>query len=302
MNGSAEWKRRLFCCPSCHGLLDWRAGVCSRCGAGFGQAGGILDFVGEKALADQSRREIVLHEDLASDYGARYGTGFSRVYSDYWNDQFLRHLPETPQTVLDCGCGTGDLLRSLAPLCELVLGTDISRAMLDRASPLMAANVLLACGAGEAMPLVDETFDVVCFRGALHHMAKEKDALREAARVLKPGGRLMLSEPNDDSLLLRWPRAVMNSRMARFGNDHKAFRSKPWLSTIEGAGFEILESKYFSFLSQPLCGMSDVFPVMRYLPASTTIARGLVHIDEICARIPLVQRQSFDLFVVAQKR
>ena len=151
------------------------------------------------------------------------------------------------------------------------------------------------------MPFPSGVFDVVCFRGSLHHMANERAALAEACRVLKPGGTLLLSEPNDDSILLRLPRGIVNRRMARFGNDHKAFRSKPWLQTIEAAGFQINATKYFSFLSQPLCGMSDLLPVMKWIPAAESVARGLVAFDEVCSKIPLVRSQSFDLFVAASK-
>jgi len=72
-------------------------------------------------------------------------------------------------------------------------------------------------------------------------MQNEKAALAEACRILKEGGILLLSEPNDDSLLLRVPRKLANRFTKRFGNDHKAFRSKPWLATIESAGFEVID-------------------------------------------------------------
>ena len=69
----------------------------------------------------------------------------------------------------------------------------------------------------------------------------------------------------------------------------------------EAAGFQINATKYFSFLSQPLCGMSDLLPIMKWIPAAESVARGLVAVDEVCSRIPLIRSQSFDLFVAASK-
>jgi SAM-dependent methyltransferase len=180
---------------------------------------------------------------------------------------------------------------------------DISKAMLIQGKARLGNNEKMewiACP-GEKMPFPSNVFDVVCFRGSLHHMANEKAALEEANRVLKTGGTLLLSEPNDDSILLRLPRSIVNRRMARFGNDHKAFRSKPWLKTIQTAGFQINDTKYFSFLSQPLCGMSDLLPIMKWMPAAESVAHGLVAFDEFCSKVPLIRSQSFDLFVAATK-
>jgi ubiquinone/menaquinone biosynthesis C-methylase UbiE len=154
---------------------------------------------------------------------------------------------------------------------------------------------------GEFLPFVDNMFDVICFRGALHHMSDEISALKEAYRVLKKGGLVMLSEPNDDSILLRLPRKIVNRCMARFGKGHKAFKSLKLLKSMERIGFSIKQIKYFSYLSQPFCGMSDLIPFMKILPFSKNVANLFIFVDEICSRLPIIKQQSLDLFVMAKK-
>ena len=290
-------------CPECKNELDWKERKCSSCSREFSIDRGIVDFTACGDLERQHQAEIDLHKELSGEYDKRYSTDFSEVYSRYWNQQFLGHLPPNPGYILDCGCGDGDLSRELCLKGERIFGMDISKAMLLQGMARLGDNEKMewiACP-GEKMPFPSGVFDVVCFRGSLHHMSDERAALEEANRVLKTGGTLLLSEPNDDSISLRLPRSIVNRRMARFGNDHKAFRSKPWLKTIEAAGFQINSTKYFSFLSQPLCGMSDLLPIMKWIPAAESVARGLVAFDEFCSKIPLIRSQSFDLFVAAIK-
>ena len=293
----------VFRCPKCGGKLLWEKKKCSECGAPFRVEDGVFDFISYDAMEEQNRAQIELHKLLVPEYKKRYEPEYSKIYSRYWNKQFLSHLPENPPSVLDNGCGTGDLIRDILPYTRLLIGSDISKAMIKHARDLIGerGNITWVVNPSESLPFADNLFEVVCFRGALHHMADEISSLKEAYRVLRNGGLIILSEPNDDSILLRVPRKIANRRIARFGSDHKAFRSKKWLKTITEIGFSIQYTKYFSFLSQPFCGMSDVLPVMRILPFSKTIAKFLVAFDEICSRLPIIKRQSFDLFVVAQK-
>jgi len=293
----------IFRCPKCRGRLLWDKDRCSECGAPFRVEDGIFDFISYDAMKEQHRAQLELQKALVPEYEKRYEPEYSKIYSRYWNKQFLSHLPEHARSVLDNGCGTGDLIRDIVPYGSVLVGSDISKAMIRSARDSIGEreNITWVVSPSESLPFADNIFDVICFRGALHHMADEISSLKEAYRVLRSGGLLMLSEPNDDSILLRVPRKIANRRMARFGGDHKAFRSKKWLRTMREMGFSVRYTKYFSFLSQPFCGMSDLLPLMRILPFSRTIARFLVGFDEICSRVPIIRRQSFDLFVVAQK-
>lgn len=300
--------QEIFQCPACRTTLGFSlygsSFKCRTCGKVFHLDNGIWDFIDPKTMTGQNRREIELHQSLADQYESRYKDIFSKIFSRHWNELFLSFLPGGAELVLDCGCGTGALAADLRTRADRVVACDISKSMMRMAQKTIEnwPDILWTGCSGERLPFADAVFNAVCYRGALHHMENEIKALSEAWRVLKPGGLLMLSEPNDDALWLRLPRRLVNRRMERFGNHHKAFKSDPWIRKIQGIGFEVEYTRYFSYLTEPLCGMSDLLPFMKYIPFPEAAARGLIRLDEALSRVPGIRRQSVELFVVARKK
>jgi ubiquinone/menaquinone biosynthesis C-methylase UbiE/DNA-binding transcriptional ArsR family regulator len=118
--------------------------------------------------------------------------------------------------LLDIGTGTGRLLELLAPRVASGLGVDASRAMLALARARLARAGLAHCTVRLAdmyrLPLPDGGFDLVVMQMVLHHAEAPAAALVEAARVLRPGGRLVVIDlaPHDNAdclqrLAHRWP-------------------------------------------------------------------------------------------------
>lgn len=101
----------------------------------------------------------------------------------------------------DLGCGTGALLPILAPVVAHVIGLDASDDMLAAARARTAgiANVELRHGSLEALPLDPGSLDAATCMLVLHHVASPANALLDAARVLKPGGRILIVDmaPHD---------------------------------------------------------------------------------------------------------
>ncbi len=104
-------------------------------------------------------------------------------------------------TVGDLGCGTGGTSAALAPWVSRVIAVDGSYAMLEAARARLAGaeNVELRAGELESLPLESCVLDVALLLLVLHHVSEPAAVLAEAARVLRPGGRLMVMDmlPHD---------------------------------------------------------------------------------------------------------
>lgn len=96
--------------------------------------------------------------------------------------------------VADLGCGTGIVAEAMAPHVGRVIGVDTSPYQLKEARRRLRTygNVELREAALEALPLDSASVDAAVLVLVLHYLPEPRQALREAARVLRPGGRLLV--------------------------------------------------------------------------------------------------------------
>ena len=109
-------------------------------------------------------------------------------------DLVRRDVPLEGKRILDIGCGVGAFVRRLREFSPEVYGTDIDRDSVLRGTEEGLPNLGLAVG--EHMPFKDGTFDVILLHEVLEHVSNDVDTLREAKRLLAPGGKVIVFCPN----------------------------------------------------------------------------------------------------------
>jgi len=106
-----------------------------------------------------------------------------------------RSLGEGPiGRLVDVGTGTGRMLELLGPRAESAIGIDRSPEMLRFARSKLSAQAELRQGDMYALPLDDRSADVVVLHLVLHYAQQPAAAVAEAARLLGPGGRLLIAD------------------------------------------------------------------------------------------------------------
>lgn len=192
------------------------------------------------SMAEQEKLRLVQRNFGAA--AADYVT--SKVHASGKDLQWLVETAALTGTerVLDVATGGGHTAFALAPYAAEVVALDITRPMLEvaqkEARARGLANVHYLEGDAQALPCEDESFDVVTCRQAPHHFPNVRQAIREWARVLRPGGKLLLidstspEEPEADAFLhkieiLRDPSHVRNHRISE------------WTAFLNEAGFVV---------------------------------------------------------------
>jgi len=174
-------------------------------------------------------------------------------------------------TNLDIGCGgNGEFVdwgNQKLPLSSVDVSVDI-RLPLERRAGFTQASA-------EALPFRDSTFDLVRAFDVIEHVERPGDLVREAKRVLRPGGRLVIGTPNATYA----PRSVMAAFRGMYGSDadHIAVWGKPELEhLLKRVGFSS-----FSVRTETYLECCEVLPRWHYLvvklcPFESLRARQLV--------------------------
>jgi SAM-dependent methyltransferase len=124
--------------------------------------------------------------------------------------------------VADLGCGEGYLTIETARWAKHVTAVDRSTGVLARAKALAGrkklSNITWKKGELEKLPIESGTMDVALLSQALHHADDPAESLREAWRILKTGGRLLILDlrPHDET----WVREKLGDRWFGFSDDH----------------------------------------------------------------------------------
>ena len=101
--------------------------------------------------------------------------------------------------ILDVGCGNGTMLASFSAHARSLTGVDIDESLLERARVRLPGADLRVGSIVDGLPFESGSFDVVLFCDVIEHLHAPIDALRELARVVVPGGDVLITTPNAGS-------------------------------------------------------------------------------------------------------
>jgi ubiquinone/menaquinone biosynthesis C-methylase UbiE len=166
-------------------------------------------------LEDQARRTI--RRVGASNTKADSRRTFDLWSASYERDPFSRVIaklqfaalealePAEGDVLLDVGCGTGAAVRAAAEVVERAVGVDLSPKMLAAARRRAAGlpGVEFVEGDSENLPFADGEFSAVLCTASLHHYPHPEAAAREIARVLRPGGRVVIGDGTSDAVVMK---------------------------------------------------------------------------------------------------
>jgi SAM-dependent methyltransferase len=135
--------------------------------------------------------------------------------------------------VVDLGCGTGSTLAQVD--AGLALGLDVSRAALDRAAEALALAagspfLLVQADLKDPLPLADASADRVLCHDVLECLPDPDALVAEAARVLRPGGRLVLAHTDYDTLVFASDDLELTRRLVHAYCDTQ----QPWMDAVDG--------------------------------------------------------------------
>lgn len=142
------------------------------------------------------------------------------------------------ERVLDVGCGTGVLLKSISAFVpeDHLSGVDPSPAMLEIARKRLGAAVDLKESGAERLPFGDQAFDVVVSTNAFHYFPRPLEALTEMARVVRPFGRLVITDWCDDFVACR----LCDIYLRFFNRAHmRSYGEKDCRRLLEQGGFVV---------------------------------------------------------------
>jgi SAM-dependent methyltransferase len=250
-----------------------------------------LAFTGDaagRAAATAAIRDLLGHLDretrLRAPVGSEYDlqAGYQEWSATY--DQPLRLFPieeppmraliETlpPGTVLDAGCGTGRYSTMLAGRGHQVIGIDQSGAMLDIARKKLPSADFRE-GDLTALPLPDRSVDAVVCALTLVHVPHVARALREFARVMRPGGRLVISDVHPFLVILGWQAQFPAHDSGHQKDPRRGFMrlhchlASEYTSAANAAGLRLR-----SLAEPPLTGPAAVTPAADIVPDANRAA------------------------------
>jgi 2-polyprenyl-3-methyl-5-hydroxy-6-metoxy-1,4-benzoquinol methylase len=209
-----------------------------------------------------------------------WGTPAGKLRAQRRAQLLIQRAGITPGSrVLELGCGTGLFTRLVAETGAFVVAIDLSEELIAAARSQSSANVEFLVGDVERVEFADAVFDSVFGSSILHHVDAAR-SLREAFRLLKPGGSVAFAEPN----MLNPQIAIQKNipwvkKMLGDSPDETAFFRWKARRLLQSCGFDRVEAQPFDFLHpsvpssligivQAFGGVAERIPILREIAGS----------------------------------
>ena len=239
----------LFRCPACRVALplrrDGRPVGCHGCRAAFPVVEEIPLLVKDRAAIERQIEEA-RHQGRAEWYDASQAQAWTGPYRHHLKKRVAylervlsayRALRGDGLSLLDLGCGDGENLRWLSRFATTCYGSDYHVVRLRRARQVPGVTQLFLADATD-YPTRDGAFDVIVFNHVLEHIPDDDQALREAHRILRPGGLLILGVPNEGAWF--WQLAYRLQPQLLKSSDHVHFYTAETVRRkCRAAGFNV---------------------------------------------------------------
>nr|WP_294521663.1 class I SAM-dependent methyltransferase [uncultured Rhodopila sp.] len=201
-------------------------------------------------------------------------------------------------SVLDAGCGTGGFLAILRDRRPDLMGLGVEWNQAAAARAGQKSGAAIARGSVNALPFASDSFDAAVSADVLYHIAVDPlAALMELARILRPGGRLVVNMPAYQWLISAHDRRVQTARR---------WTAPQTAALLHRAGFRRVRARYWNGLLLPLMivqrkvlargdAVSDVAPFPPWLDATFHA------VTEIERRLPFPLPAGGSVLAVAEK-
>ena len=212
------------------------------------------------------------------------------------NQNLLSRSTMQGKTVLEVGCGSLPACFGISDdlMPERYVATDVTNELIEAARQIDQRPIYKVESAN-ASSFSPHSFDLIIMRGVLHHLPDPAAALKELKHLLKPGGQLLLYEPNLSSLpgnLMKW--ILWN--FFKIDMEESPYGQLPQKSirqAIQKAEFQLVAVWYSSLLAFPLTGDYGRRPI---LPNRISLFQKIIAVDRFASsilhRIPILAKWS----------
>ncbi|MFZ1864028.1 MAG: class I SAM-dependent methyltransferase [Polyangiales bacterium] len=236
-------------------------------------------------MDEETRR---YYDDFSKSYDRSRRTGYHRMIDDLELEVLAPYAKGA--RVLELGCGTGLILERVAPIAREAMGIDLSEGMAGRAR---ARGLPVRIGDIHDLPFDDDRFDLTYALKVLAHVPEVERAIREAVRVTRPGGFVLLELYNPWSLrylakTLAGPRPIGDHRTE--ADIYTRWDSPRVIPKLLPANVELVELRGIRVLTP--------FAALHRIP---WLSLGMIRAERLASRSPLRYFGGF-MVVVLRKR